>query len=114
MTRIVLPTLTNFTFKGGSEYLEDIVARIDTPLLDEVIITFFNQLIFDTPLLRQFISCTGTFKAPHRAGVWFFNGEVYVGLYRRDRTDDYRILSLAISCTPSDWQLLSLVQVCIG
>jgi hypothetical protein len=32
-----------------SEYLEDLVARIDAPLLGTVCITFFYQLIFDTP-----------------------------------------------------------------
>ena len=38
------------------EFLEDFVARIDTPQLDRLSITFFNQFIFDTPHLSQFIS----------------------------------------------------------
>ena len=33
-TRTLLPALTRFTFKGVSEYLDDLVARIDAPLLD--------------------------------------------------------------------------------
>jgi hypothetical protein len=45
--RTVLPTLTRFSFKGVSEYLEDVVARIDAPIIDRLSITFFNQLIFD-------------------------------------------------------------------
>ena len=55
LTRIVLASITKFTFKGNSEYLEDIVSLIDTPLLGYFKITFFNQLIFDAPLLRHFI-----------------------------------------------------------
>jgi F-box-like len=46
LTRIVLPTLTSFYFKGDSEYMEDIAGQIDTPLLDRLDITFFNQLTF--------------------------------------------------------------------
>ena len=34
LTRTVLPTLTYFQFKGASEYLEDLVARIDGPQLN--------------------------------------------------------------------------------
>ena len=112
LTRIVLPALTKLSFKGNSEYLEDIVAQIDTPLLNEFNITFFNQLIFDAPSLRDFISRTETFKAPHQARVAFFPNEVEVGLYPRIGDVFHKILSLAISCSPSDWQLSSLAQIC--
>lgn len=53
--RITLPNLTCFNFRGVSEYLEDLVLRIDTPSLNHVNITFFNQLIFHVPHLSQFI-----------------------------------------------------------
>jgi hypothetical protein len=48
-TRALLLSLTSFSFKGFSEYLEDIVDRIDAPLLDRLRIMFFHQPIFDTP-----------------------------------------------------------------
>jgi hypothetical protein len=72
-TRSVLPTLTYFRFKGVSEYLEDLVARVDAPRLNVLDVTFFNQIVFDTSLLAQFISRTPTptFKAPHEASVFF-------------------------------------------
>src|SRR5216683_3915959 len=34
LTRAILPALSDFHFKGDSEYLEDIVSRIDAPVLD--------------------------------------------------------------------------------
>lgn len=34
LTRSVLPALIVLRFVGASEYLEDLVARIDAPLLD--------------------------------------------------------------------------------
>jgi hypothetical protein len=46
-TRIVLPALTRFEFQGISEYVEDLVVRIDAPLLDSIDIAIFHQLPFD-------------------------------------------------------------------
>ena len=37
--QIVFPVLTHFRFKGASEYLEDLVAHIDSPQLDKIEIT---------------------------------------------------------------------------
>jgi hypothetical protein len=42
LTCAVLPTLTDFAIYGISEYLEDLIARMDAPLLDIVEIKFFN------------------------------------------------------------------------
>lgn len=52
---MALPSLTSFNFRGTSEYLEDLVAKIDAPRLSEVNISFINQLIFDVPHLSRFI-----------------------------------------------------------
>ena len=49
LTRSILPALRHFGFVRVSEYLEDLVARTDSPLLDSLQIKFFHQLIFDTP-----------------------------------------------------------------
>jgi hypothetical protein len=92
--------------------LEDIVAQIDTPLLAQFHTTFFNQLIFDTPLLRHFISRTETFKASHLTQVRFREGEVNIGLSLLNGNSLRENLTLGISCRPSDWQLSSLAQVC--
>jgi hypothetical protein len=114
LTRLVLPALTLLSFKGDSEYLEDIVGQIDTPLLVWFEISFLNQLVFDTPLLDHFISHTETFRAPHRLGarVTFWEGEVNVKLHLRDGNIFRKRLSLAISSRPSDWQLSSAAQAC--
>ncbi|KAH9971524.1 hypothetical protein BGW80DRAFT_443445 [Lactifluus volemus] len=55
LTRVVLPALTKFDFHGVSQYLEDLMARTDAPLLRAARITFFNQLIFDIQQLPRFI-----------------------------------------------------------
>ncbi len=120
LTRTVLPTLTYFEFRGISEYLEDFVTRIDTPHLHEIHITFLNQLIFDTPRLRQFLGRTEELGSPDTAHVIFDSLDVHVRLSLPlgegfklpvDDDDDGR-LSLRISCRELDWQLSSVAQVC--
>ena len=107
---VVLPALTKFYFKGDSEYLEDIISRIDVPLLRHTDITFFNQLIFDTPLLLHFISHTEHYKTPQSASIRLCTGYIQVVIYF-PRAMPYRQIRLKILCRPSDWQLSSLVQV---
>ena len=110
LTRILLPALTLLTFRGVGKYLEDLVARIDAPLLDDLDITFFHQLIFDTPQLSQFISRTPKLGAHGEARVVFSDGRVSITL-AHPRTLSGRI-RLGISCTQSDWKLSFLAQVC--
>jgi len=102
LTRSALPALTYFRFEGVSEYLEDFVARIDAPLLHRLYITFFHQLIFDTPQLAQFVARTPNIQPPVEACITF--ADRYVEVSGR--------FELRISCRQSDWQLSSLAQVC--
>jgi hypothetical protein len=95
-------------FKGVGEYLEDLVARIDAPLLNKLAITFFHQLIFDTPQLMQFVSRTPKFKTHDETRVVFSDWDVSVTV---PQTFDGR-LHLKFLCGHSDWQLSFLEQVC--
>ena len=106
------PALTRLSFKGVSEYLEDFVARIDTPQLHRLSITFFNQLIFDTPHLSQFISRIPKFRSPDEARIVFHDSVVKVTLPSPARRFGYEALTLGVSSRESDWQLSSLAQLC--
>jgi hypothetical protein len=100
------------SFQGVAEYLEDLVARIDAPRLDDLMINFFHQLTFDTPQLTQFISRTPNFTTHDRAHVVFSDKGAWVTLpVTHPQTFDGMLL-LGISCSQSDWQLSSLTQVC--
>ena len=109
---IVFPALIHFKFRGVSETLEDLVARIDTPLLDKAEITFFNQLLFEMPRLSQFISRVNKFKVLSRAHVLFQHRYVQVRLCPQADILHHGTINLRISCQESDWQLSSLAQVC--
>ena len=109
-TRSILPSLTEIRFKGTSEYLEEILAWIDAPLLDELHIIFFNQIIFDTPQLFLFISRRPTLRTLEEGYIEFRSGAIIVKF--PSQTPDHEVLSVEISCTASEWQLSSLEQVC--
>ena len=105
--RSILPALTNFRFKGVTEYLEQLVTRIDTPQLSMMDITFFNQIDFDYPRLAQFIDCTPILRALDEAHVEFDDDVARVNF--QSRTSD---LLINVSCREPDWQLSSIEQVC--
>jgi hypothetical protein len=93
--------------------LEDILSQIEAPILKSGTLNFFNQLVFDTPLLGHFIGRTKTFKKIHRAQVKFSSNAVEVALLgREEMTNKNReALRLEITCTPLDWQLSAVAQV---
>jgi hypothetical protein len=109
LTRIVLPTLTIFLFTGASEYLEDLVAHISAPRLGKLEITFFNQIIFDTPQSIQFISRTPTLKALKEAHVISQDGASRVNF--SFQTSGYKHFEVKIPCIDLDWQVSSMEQV---
>ena len=107
-TRILLPILNTLRLRGVGKYMDDLVARIDAPLLDNVDITFFRQ--FNAPQVTQFISRTPKLMAhgdearvvfyPISGGVW----DIWVSLLRAK-------LRLGTSCRPSNL-VSSLAQIC--
>ena len=109
-TRSVLPVLNFFWFKGSNEYLEDLVARIDTPQLYQLSVTFFNDIDFDTPELVRFVSRSSRFKAPNKAHVCFGSRTASVKFHPQAATTQY--FDVKISCREPNWQLSSLAQIC--
>jgi hypothetical protein len=111
-TRPQLPVLTRFRFDGVSEYLEDLVARIDTPLLDtfKLTTTFFQlgRFAFYTSQLAEFISRTPKFKTLDEARMTFFELAVQITLLGASGGE----LGLNVSCIESSRWLPSLAHVC--
>src|SRR6266566_2812457 len=91
-------------------FLEGILARIDAPRVDELQMTFFNQITFDTSQLFQFISQRPMLKAPKKGHIVFKPEAIFVEF--SSQTSGYGVLSVDIPCTASEWQLSSPEQVC--
>jgi hypothetical protein len=109
-TRPVLPTLTNFSFKGTNEYLEEFVARIDAPRLYQFETMFINDIDFNAPELGQFIARTPTLGAYYEAHLAFGTGGTLVRLCQSHPVpSDDRI---TIICPASDRHLSTLAKIC--
>ena len=105
LTRAVLPALLYFDFKGVSEYLEDLVARIDTPKIERLEIELFMDLMFHIPQLHKFIACQKW--QFDRAVITFFSSVIKIVLTSSDRA-----MELMIGCKEPDWQAESVARVC--
>jgi hypothetical protein len=111
-TRSVLPVLVSFWFKGVNEYLEELVAQIDTPRLLLFSATLFNDLDLDTPELIRFISRSSTLEAPDEAHVVFANQTASVKLQPQASDTGIGYFNVEILCKEPGWQLSSLAQIC--
>ncbi|KAH8980111.1 hypothetical protein EDB92DRAFT_1954296 [Lactarius akahatsu] len=118
-TRAALPRLKHLSFRGGSAYLEGVLARISAPSLQTLSLNFFAQLTFDLPCLLRFVCAHAEADG---AGVQFhaaelhFDAEAACVLLDSRATDPCQARSnpvqLRVSCRVLDWQLAAIVQIC--
>jgi hypothetical protein len=108
-TRSILPALTDIQFKGTEEYLEDLVARIDAPQLNALLIFLVNQIDLGVPQLAQFISRTPIFKSLDEARVGF--RRYFVRLTLSSPTFGFERLKIEIECRESGRRLSTLARV---
>ena len=112
-TRSVLPILTKLSFKGVSEYLEDLLTGIDAPQLNSFSINFFNDIVFDTPELIRFISQTPVSSALEIVHIVLEDGTAATAHATfRPKIHGHVGFEVSILCEGLDWQLSSLEQVC--
>ena len=106
---VTLPTLRQLTFRGVDVYLDNLVAQINTPLLEQLSLTFFFDLAFTFVNLAQFIHETKGFRCLVARVIFNEDGASI-------DTNHYgqRKLSLHVNCRPLDWQIDSAAQVCIA
>jgi hypothetical protein len=113
LTRAVLPALTNFRFWGVSEYLEDLIAQIDAPLLHTTQIRIFNQLVFGIQQVPRFIGYAPALMPYYSAIIDSSVGSVGVTFSpRRRRPFIGESLSFDILCYRVDRQVSSVAQIC--
>ena len=107
--RSLLPVLETLTFEGATEYLDDFVARIDTPHLSYLDVAFVNRNLFDTPQFIQLISRTSAFDVLETAHIAFeVNGAV---VKLSSETSDCAELIVTVPNGELDEQLVFLERV---
>jgi hypothetical protein len=84
LPRSVIPSLLCFDFEGVSEYLEALVSRIDTPVLNRLGITIFRRTAFDTTQLLWLLSRIPKMQEFDKARVKLANPEVWTDFSSSD------------------------------
>jgi hypothetical protein len=109
--RTVLPVLTEFRFEGVSEYLEDLVARLEAPSLQQINVAFFDELVPKIPQFSQFIGRTRGLKSPHKTSIQLLLRDISITQYFRDVPFPGEI-QLQISSRQLGRRLASLTHIC--
>jgi hypothetical protein len=110
MPPVTLPTLRRLTFRGVGVYLDNLVAQINTPLLERLNLTLLFELAFTLMNLTEFIHRTEGFGCLV-ARVIFNKDGVTIDAGSYEQWGIGR-LTLHVSCEPLDWQIDSATQVC--
>ena len=115
-TRTVLPALTYFRFKGASEYLEDLVSRLDGPRLNQIVTAYLNQVVdFQVLQFSNFIDRTvgSEITLFNHARCTFSYGSVAFTMIPHANYSpwDRRPATTIISCHGVDHQVSHIAQV---
>ena len=105
LARVTLPCLTQFQFYGVNDYIEDLVAQMNIPLLHHLSITLFGEPLFDISQLNQFISRVEKFKVLRRALLEFDSFSNAAQFSLSEDPIDGTTLVLPISYTELEFQL---------
>lgn len=116
VTRTVLPALTCFKFQGASEYLEDLISRVDSPQLNQISIGYLNQLVeFRAQQLSKFLDRSVRPKLTqfNHVHVTFASDKVTFEMCRHANYSlwDCRPVTVIVSCKEIDWQVSHMAQV---
>ena len=121
-TRIALPRLRVLAYRGGSAYLEGILARLDAPDLRTLNIKFFNQLTLSLPSLYKSMRTIDAFVFRSIALHFYEDFAMLIV----DPLDEHAVgpsngrlgssgtqpLHVQVSGKALDWQVFSISQIC--
>ena len=111
-TRMAFPALTHFEFKGVSSHLNDLVARVDAPVLDDLSITVRPHTIYETPQPVRLISSSLNLRAPGDVLVVFRYNTILVKFRSQTLTSDCKPLKLEMTHDGPDSPLSTLALAC--
>jgi F-box-like len=108
--RTSLPSLLFLDFHGATEYLEELVARIDPHALCKIHIKLFNDILFEIPQFCKFMPRLNQPASPTSASITLSSKSVQVRFFHEANPGD-EYYALRNSCIPLDWQLSFVTQI---
>jgi hypothetical protein len=108
-TCVTLPNLRWLGLSGLSMSLEVFLSWLITPCLKKLLIFFFNQLIFSSSNLSQFLNTTEHLRFGSTR-LMFYEEAIEVRLYPDEEARMYA-LQMQIGCNSLDWQVRCVRQL---
>ena len=109
---VTLPTLRRLTFRGVSVYLDNLVAQINTPVLERISLTLLFELTFTLVNLTEYISRTKGFGCLV-ARVIFNKATASIDAgYDEQWGTGKSSFHVDVDCKSLDWQIDSAMQIC--
>jgi len=110
MPRVTLPTLKRLMFRGVAVYLENLVAQINAPLLEQLIVSLFFELVFTLVSLTQFMHKTGGLRGLSAKVLFKREG---VSIVTKDGESlGSGSVAINVNCEQLDWQIDAATQCC--
>ena len=109
---VTLPTLRRLTFGGVDVYLDNLVAQINTPLLEQLTVTLFFDLTYTLVNLNEFIRRTEGFRCLTVQVIFNSDGASIDLDAGHNKQRGIGKLSCRVTCNSFDWQIDSVTQVC--
>ena len=108
---VTLPALRRLTFRGVSVYLDNLVAQINTPLLERLSLTLLFELAFTLINLTEYIPRTKGFGCLV-ARVIFNKAAASIDAgYDEQLGVEKSGFHVNVDCKPLDWQIDSAMQI---
>ena len=107
---MTLAALRRLTFRGVDIYFDNLVAQVNTPVLERLSLILFFDVTFTLVNQTEFIHRTEGFECLVAKVIFTKDGASIHACHHELR--DTRTLSLNVICEPLDWQIDSATQVC--
>jgi hypothetical protein len=110
LKRTVFPVLKTLHLQRETEYLDQVLARIEAPRLNDICIRFLDRPIFDISRLSPCIGPTETFETYDEAYMFHDTASVNVILSSQRITSSKKWLQLLLRRENSGWKLEGLYR----
>jgi hypothetical protein len=107
--RVTLPALTCLKYRGSSEYLDSLVARIDAPRLRDIGVTLSSQPTFEVSQLGRLINHIEMPRSHRRGRILCSDRAISISF-----TEARTRLELQVSCKLLTRQVSYMARICSG
>ena len=110
--RTLLPALTYLRFQCDAEYMEDLVAQIETPMLQSLMATIFRLEGLEVPQLSKFVRRADKLLLLNQAEVTFRNYKISLNISPELHRIGPKTLMISLLCLHWAFQLSYFARFC--